>query len=50
MKRNPDAIRTILFAVIGALLIYAMYLYMTNKPKHYIQEEKTINLKDYMRK
>ena len=48
MKRNPEILRALLFAVIGALLIYALYR-CTQTKHHYIQEDKTINLKDYLR-
>lgn len=48
MKRNPDILRTFLFALIGALLIYALYRCNQTIP-HDIQEDKTINLKDYLR-
>ena len=48
MKRNPEILRALLFAVIGALLIYALYRCTQTTP-HYIQEDKTINLKDYLR-
>ena len=48
MKRNPDILRTFLFAIIGALLIYAVYRCTQTTP-NYIQEDKTINLKDYLR-
>ena len=48
MKRNPEILRALLFAVIGALLIYALYR-CTDKVPHYIQEDKTINLNDYLR-
>ena len=48
MKKYSDQIRVILFAVIGAILIYALYR-CTQQTPHYIQEDKTINLKDYLR-
>ena len=48
MKRNPDILRTFLFALIGSLLIYVLYRCTQTTP-HYIQEDKTINLKDYLR-
>ena len=48
MKRNPEILRALLFAVIGALLIYALYRCIQTTP-HYIQEDKTINLNDYLR-
>ena len=48
MKRNPDIFRTIAFAVIGALFIYALYRCTEQKP-HYIQDDKTINLNDHLR-
>ena len=48
MKKNSDQIRVILFAVIGAILIYALYR-CTQQIPHYIQEDKTINLNDYLR-
>ena len=48
MKRNTEILRVVLFAVIGALLIYAVYSCTQTTP-HYIQEDKTINLKDYLR-
>ena len=48
MKRNPEILRALLFAVIGALLIYVVYRCTQTIP-HYIQEDKTINLNDYLR-
>lgn len=48
MKKHSDQIRVILFAVIGALLIYVLYRCTETKP-HYIQEDKTINLNDLKR-
>ena len=49
MKKHSDQIRVILFAVIGgAILIYVLYRCTEQKP-HYIQEDKTINLKDLKR-
>ena len=48
MKRNPEIFRTLAFMLIGALLMYVLYRCTETKP-HYIQEDKTINLKDYLR-
>ena len=44
-KNNLDIIRPLLFAVIGAVIIW--YLCKPDIPQ-YIQYEKTINLKDYI--
>ena len=48
MKKHSDQIRVILFAVIGAILIYALYRCTQTTP-NYIQDDKTINLNDYLR-
>lgn len=48
LKNNIDIIRPLLFAVIGAACIYLFYR-CTQKTPHYIQEDKTINLNDYLK-
>ena len=48
MKRNPEIFRTLEFMIIGALLMYLIYR-CTQQIPHYIQEDKTINLNDYLR-
>lgn len=48
MKKLSDPLKVFLFALIGALLIYCYYR-CSQKPTQYIQEDKTINLKDYLR-
>lgn len=48
MKNISDPLKPLLFAVIGTILIYCYYR-CSQKPTHYIQEDKTINLKDYLR-
>ena len=45
MKHNPEILRALLFAVIGALLIYALYR-CTDKVPHYIQEDKKFNISE----
>ena len=40
MKRNPEILRALLFAVIGALLIYALYRCTTEVKQRYFQEDK----------
>ena len=46
--KHIEILRALLFAVIGALLIYALYRCIQTTP-NYIQEDKTINLNDYLR-
>ena len=48
MKRSPDMFLTLAFMIIGALLMYALYRCTQTTP-NYIQEDKTINLNDYLR-
>ena len=48
MKKLSDQLKVLLFALIGALLIYCYYRYSQHQIQ-YIQEDKTINLKDYLR-
>ena len=43
MKRNPEILRVVLFAVIGALLIYAVYK-CSQPVKEIVKEKQRVHL------
>lgn len=45
-KKHPDIIRVIIFLIIGAAMLYVLYRLSVPETPHYIQENKTIDLKN----
>ena len=45
-KNHLDIIRVIIFLIIGAAMLYILYRLSVPEIQHYIQENKTIDLKN----